>query len=445
MDVRSTARRLWVTVVIWALPFAALAADDPPVASDDGWAVHGQTTFVYQANDSYSSPYVGTNSLWPHANGRETWDVTLFAGMRPWKGAEIWVDPEVDQGFGLSGTFGVAGFPSGEAYKVGKVDPYVRLQRAFLRQTIDLSGESSKVDADLNQFGGSQTENRLVVTVGKFAVTDVFDTNKYAHDPKHDFLNWALIDTGTFDYAADAWGYTVGAAAEWCQGDWTLRAGGFDLSDIPNSPKLDPNFGQFQLIGEVERRFKLAGKDGSLKVTGFLSRGRMGSYDDALALAAATDTIPSVAAVREYRSRTGISLDLQQQVSDDLGLFVRAGVVGGAVEPYEFADIDRTLAAGLSLNGKRWGRANDTVALAGIVNGISAEYQRYLAAGGLGILIGDGRLPRPGAEAILETYYDAAIGKFLHLAVDYQFVDNPAYNQDRGPVSIIAARLHAQF
>ncbi|HZL00689.1 MAG TPA: carbohydrate porin, partial [Caulobacteraceae bacterium] len=115
------------------------------------------------------------------------------------------------------------------------------------------------------------------------------------------------------------------------------------------------------------------------------------------------------------------------------------------VEPYEFADIDRTLAVGVSLSGKRWGRANDTVAVAGIVNGISGEFQKYLAAGGLGILIGDGRLPHPGTESILETYYDAAIARFLHVAIDYQLVNNPAYNTDRGPVSIVAARFHAQF
>ncbi|HZL00116.1 MAG TPA: carbohydrate porin, partial [Caulobacteraceae bacterium] len=290
---RNPSRLLAAVVALLATPLAASASDDARTASDQTFAVHAQSTFVYQANDSFNSPYDGANSLWPHANGRETWDVTLFAGARPWKGAEIWINPEIDQGFGLSGTLGLAGFSSGEAYKVGAIDPYVRLQRVFLRQTIDLSGASSKVDPDLNVLGGSQTDNRLVVTVGKFAVTDVFDSNKFAHDPKHDFLNWALIDTGAFDYAADAWGYTVGAAVEWYQGDWTLRAGGFDLSDIPNSPRLDPNFGQFQLVGEAERRFKLAGQDGSLKLTGFLSRGRMGLYADALALAAATRTTPS--------------------------------------------------------------------------------------------------------------------------------------------------------
>ena len=161
--------------------------------------------------------------------------------MRLWQGAELWVNPEIDQGFGLANTLGVAGFPSGEAYKVGQTYPYARLPRTFIRQTIDLGGETQKVDAGANQFAGSETANRLVITVGKFAVTDIFDTNKYAHDPRNDFMNWALVDTGTFDYAADSWGYTYGAAVEWYQGSWTLRGGVFDLSIIPNSPDLDPD------------------------------------------------------------------------------------------------------------------------------------------------------------------------------------------------------------
>jgi len=326
-----------------------------------------------------------------------------------------------------------------------QVDRYLRLQRLFLRQTIDLGGAASAVDADLNQLAGAQTADRVIVTVGKFNVTDVFDTNKFAHDPRHDFLNWALIDAGTFDYAADAWGYTVGAATEWYEGSWVWRAGVFDLSDVPNSTRLDPGFGQFQLEGEIEKDYQLGGQAGAIKLTGFLSRGRMASFADAIALGEATGAPPNVALVRQYRGRGGLSFDLQQQLTPELGLFARGGFAGGGVEPYEFADIDRTISAGLSLSGKRWGRSGDTVALASVVNEISTIHQQYFAAGGLGILIGDGQLPHPGAEQILETYYDAALGKFLHLALDYQFVVNPAYNRDRGPAPIFAARLHAQF
>jgi high affinity Mn2+ porin len=437
----------WARSALLALVFpAAVHADETPaITTAQTFAIHGQATLVDQANAAFTSPYAGTNSLPGKAEGRETFDMTLFIGLRPWRGAEIWADPEVDQGFGLANTLGVAGFPSGEAYKVGSSEPYFRLQRLFLRQTIDLGGATTKVDPDLNQLGMSQSANRLVITVGKYAVTDILDTNAYAHDPKHDFLNWALIDAGTFDYAADAWGYSVGAAVEWYQGGWALRGGAFDLSVVPNSETLDPNFGQFQLIGEIERRFNITGHAGSLKVTGYLSRGNMGTYSDALALAQADNGTPSTAAVRQYRGRGGLSFNLQQQLSGDLGLFARGGLADPNVEPYEFTDIDRTLSAGVSLSGKRWGRPNDTLALAGAVNAISPIHQSYLAAGGLGILVGDGQLPHPGSEDILETYYDLPLGRFAHFALDYQFVNNPAYNRDRGPVSILAARLHAQF
>lgn len=432
-----------------ATAFAASLAVASARAEDNSapgsFAFHAQTTITDQGNLAFSSPYAGSNSLPAKAEGRETADVTAFIGVRAWGGAEIWINPELDQGFGLHDTLGIAGFPSGEAYKVGRSNPYVRLQRLFLRQTIDLSGAVSKVDPDLNQFGGSQRANRIVLTIGKFAVTDVFDTNTYAHDPKHDFLNWALIDAGTFDYAADAWGYTVGASAEWYQGAWTWRLGAFDLSKVPNSEKLDPHFGQFQLIAELERRYSIAGHDGAVKTTAFLSRSRMGAFADAIALGAATETSADVALVRKYRSRTGVDLSLQQTLGGGLGLFARGGWASGNVEPYEFADIDRTASGGVSIRGKRWGRAGDTVALGVVVNGISKIHQAYFNAGGLGILVGDGRLPHPSTENIMEAYYDAALTNALHLSIDYQFVEHPAYNHDRGPVSILAARLHAQF
>ena len=418
-------------------------AKGPSALETDNFAFHGQATYLNQYDAPFRAPYSGQNSLAPNI-GRETADVTLYAGVRLWQGAEAWVNPEIDQGFGLSGSVGVAGFPSGEAYKVGAAVPYARIPRYFVRQTIDLGGDAQKVDGSANQFSGSQTANRLVLTVGKFAVTDIFDTNKYAHDPRSDFMNWALIDTGTFDYASDSWGFTYGAAAEWYQGDWTVRGGLFDLSVVPNDVELDPHFAQFQWIGEIERRYDLWGQPGKVAVTGFLSRGRMGTFSDAIALAAATGGVPEMSAVRQYRSRAGLSFNLEQQITAELGLFARAGFTNGNIEPYEFSDIDRTAAAGLVLAGKSWGRPDDTVGLAGVINGISGVHQAYFNAGGLGILIGDGMLPHPAPEQIVEAYYQLPVS-FFKLTLDYQFIVNPAYNSDRGPASVVAARMHAQF
>jgi high affinity Mn2+ porin len=436
-------RRAWLISAVSAMlgvPLAALADEAP--APPQSWAVHAQFTDLTQFHPAFHSPYQGPNSLQPAALGDATNDLTLYLGVRPWQGAEVWVNPEADQGFGLSDTQGVAGFPSGEAYKVGKSDPYLKLQRLFLRQTIDLGGDGETVDADVNQLGGRRAADRIVLTIGKFGVGDVFDTNKYAHDPRADFMNWTIIDTGSFDYAADAWGYTYGAAAEWYQGAWTLRAGLFDLSEVPNSARLDAKFDQFQTIAEIERRHSLGGRPGAIRVTGFLTRGRMGHFDDALRLAAATDAPADTSLVRKYSSRGGVSVTLEQQVTDDLGAFVRAGYAEGDSESYEFTDVDAT---GLSLAGKRWGRADDTLGAAVVVNAASGHRLAYLASGGLGILIGDGRLVRSGPETIFETYYNVALIRAVHLTVDYQFIDNPAYNRDRGPVSVLGLRAHVQY
>ncbi|HEY3812248.1 MAG TPA: carbohydrate porin [Caulobacteraceae bacterium] len=420
----------------------AASADKP--AADERWAFHWQGTFTEQAHPGFASPYRGPHSLDPAARGNETADLTLYAGVRPWKGGEIWIDPEIDQGFGLSNTLGLAAFPSGEAYKVGKSSPYLRMQRLFVRQTIDLGGDTSKVDPDLNVFGGSQSANRLVLTVGKFSVVDVFDNNSYAHDPRNDFMNWAIVDTATFDYAADAWGYTAGGAAELYEGDWAFRLGVFDLSDVPNSTRLESGFDEFQVLGEIERDYKWNGHAGKLRVNGFLSRGRMGTYADALALADATHTTPDTALVRQYRSRTGIAIDWEQEVAKAVGVFARAGWDQGDVEPYEFEDMDNTYAVGASVKGSRWNRPDDVWAIAGEVGGISKAHEAYLADGGLGILVGDGKLPHEGDERVLETFYSVPVAKTVHASFDYQVFQNPAFNRDRGPVSVFGIRLHFQ-
>jgi len=432
-------------------PLAAVATA-PATADLDNLNFHGQTTFVWQGYPAFRSPYAGSNSLPGSSQGRETWDATLYAGVRLWQGAELWINPEIDQGFGLGDTHGVAGFTSAEAYKVGADYPYAREHRAFIRQTIDLGGETVKVEADINQFAGSQTTNRLVLTVGRFAVVDIFDTNKYANNPKSDFLNWSVVNAGTFDYAADAWAYTYGAAAEWYQGRWTLRGGFFDLSATPTggiSPAgygLDPTFNQFELVGEIEERHELWGQPGKLKITGFLNRGDAGSFQAAINLAAVTGGPADINAVRtSYTSRPGVSLNLEQQFSENWGLFARAGWADGNIEPWDFTDIDRTLSAGVSINGKQWGRPDDTIGIAGVVNGISGVHEAFLNAGGLGILVGDGQLPNPGLEQIVEAYYSYALSASTKITFDYQFIANPGYNADRGPVNVFAGRFHAAF
>lgn len=430
---------------------AAYAPSHFVPAVPDIFAVHGQATFVEQAHTSFKSPYSGTNSLTGIAEGRQTFDATLSIGVRLWKGAEFWANPELDQGYGFNNTHGAAGFPSAESYKLGWAYPYARMQRAFLRQTVNFGGEVEKVDEDFTQFAGTRSTERLVLTVGRFGIADIFDTNRYANNPKVDFLNWSVINTGTFDYAGDGWGYTFGAAAEWYTGRWTARAGIFDLSNTPaggDSPTaygLDATFQQYQMVAELEERHDLWGQPGKVKVTGFLSRGRAGRFDDAVALAQLTGLPADITAVRSYANRPGVSLNIEQQVNDNLGVFLRAGWADGKVEPWDFTDIDETVSGGVSINGKSWGRPDDTIGVAGVVNGISDSHIAFLNAGGMGILIGDGKLPNYSTEKILEMYYSYALTAATRLTIDYQHIANPGYNADRGPVDVVAGRAHWQF
>jgi high affinity Mn2+ porin len=408
----------------------------------ENWSVHGQMTYLHQYAPSFTAPYKGPNSLQSNA-ARETWDATLYLGRRLWNGGELWINPEIDQGFGLSNTLGVAGFPSGEAYKVGFMHPYLRIPRVMIRQTINLGGTTAKVESSINQFAGSQTANRVVITAGKFSVSDTFDTITYAHDPRNDFMNWTLVDAGTFDYAADAWSFTYGAAVEWYQGPWTARGGIFDLSIVPNSIELD-HFNQYQLVYELEHRHEWAGRPGKVAVVGFLTRGRMGRFDDAVALSEQSGMPANTASVRHYAGRPGVNLNVEQQLDSDVGLFGRLGWANGEFEPYEFTDVDRTASVGLSFGGKRWSRPGDTFGLAAVINDISNAHVAYLNDGGLGILVGDGQIPHAGREEIVETYYRLPLASW-QVTADYQFIVHPAYNRDRGPVSVLSLRLRAQF
>jgi high affinity Mn2+ porin len=439
----ATVLALWLGSGVAAC--GAAWADDASPTTHEDWSLHGQATFTEQYHPAFASPYRGANSLDPGSRGDETFDATLFAALRLWEGGEAYIDPEIDQGFGLSNTLGVAGFTSGEAYKVGASSPYFRVQRLFFRQSFDLGGDVENVASGPNQLAGTKTANNLVITAGKISVVDIFDTNDYAHDPRGDFLNWSLIDSGAFDYAADSWGYSYGVAAEWTQGWWTWRNGLFDLSRIPNERELVRGFGEYEVVSEFEARTSLMDRPGKIKFLAYANRGRMGDYNDAVALAEKTGALPDTALVRLPAFKPGAAINAQQEISDDLGAFLRLSVNDGSKEAYEFTEINRSLVAGLALKGAEWGRKDDTVGAAFVINGMSKSAQSYFADGGLGILIGDGRLPHYGTEDVFETYYRLPLTDWLGTDLDYQFIANPAYNRDRGPVSVIGAQLHAAF
>jgi len=285
----------------------------------------------------------------------------------------------------------------------------------------------------------------VTFTFGKFSVVDIFDTNTYAHDPKADFLNWGMLDMGAFDYAAEAWGFTYGAAAEWTQGWWPPRQGVFSLSRKPNDKYLDPDFRQFQTVTEAEERHQIFGQPGKVKALFFLMSGNMGSYADALRLGDATGNTPDTAMVRHRQLKPGGGINVEQQIVPELGAFLKASMNDGTKEEFEFSDINQSLVAGLSLKGGRWGRADDTVGLGGEINAISNQARAYFAAGGMGGIIGDGLLPSYKPEEIIEAYYKIALAPGVPLTLDYQRVTSPGYDAARGPIDFFSFRFHAEY
>jgi high affinity Mn2+ porin len=435
------------TTVAVDVATAAPASTDTAPGAQDPWKLLGQFTNVTQWHPAFASPYHGQNSLNPNNDISETTDLTLYAGLRLSESSEIWANPEIDQGFGLSNTLGVAGFPSGEAYKVGANEPYFRMPRLFYRKVTNLGGAEQTVATGINQMSSTRTADNVILTLGKFSAVDVFDTNTYAHDPRSDFLNWSIVESGAYDYAADSWGYSYGAAVEWTQSWWTARGGLFALSKTPNGKVLDAQFKQREWVAELEERHQLGGHPGKLKLLAYVNQGVMGSYADAVQLAQQTNSTPDTALVRRDSSRAGGALNFEQEVSPTLGTFARASMNNGSKEAFDFTEINRSLAAGLSLRGNHWGRQDDTSGLAAVANGLSGAARSYFAAGGMGVLIGDGQLPHYGPEKIVETYYSYALraADHLFLTLDYQHINNPAYNRDRGPVSIFGVRVHAEF
>ena len=411
----------------------------------NSWNVHGQLTYVEQGYPAFRSPYQGQNSLTGANQIQNTTSATAFVGYRPRDGTEIYINPELMQGFGLDNTLGVAGFPDGEAQKSNFPMPRIDIARIFVRQTFGFGGEQETIEDGPNQFAGKQDISRITVTAGRFAVIDIFDGNTYSHDPRGDFLNWNMYCCGSYDLTMDKIGYTWGAAAELNQKSWAFRAGYFLVPTVSNFNSYDTHIAERgEYIGELELRYSLFSQPGKLRLMGWGNIANMGNYADALAMPVSTPNYPDITQTRRRRTNYGFVVNLEQAITSDLGVFSRASWSPGLVEIIGWTDCDESLSFGTVLKGNAWGRPDDKIGVAGVVEGLSPIARAYFAAGGLGILIGDGQLNyRP--ERIFEIYYAYSLNKWVTLTFDYQFVDNPGYNADRGPVSIFSGRLHAQF
>lgn len=408
----------------------------------DRWELHGQTTYLPQGYPGFRAPYSGPNSLTPQSQFKATWSNSLFLNARLWDGGEVYYNPELLQGFGLNNTVGAAGFPNGEAQKSNFPYPHYNTSRLFLRQTFGFGGEQEELASSPGQLASKVDVSRLTVQAGKFAVIDVFDGNAYAKDTRRDFMNWSMWAPGAFDYSADKVGLTYGATAEFNQKHWALRAGYFLMVDTSNSNNFDSRvFERGQYILELETRYSLFAQPGKLRTIAWLNSAYSGSYRDTLDNPAFDLDISQT---RRGRIKYGYVFNVEQAITDELGVFGRWSWNDGKTEIMAFTDIDASLSLGVSLKGTQWGRPDDVIGIGEVINALSADHRDFIAAGGLGVLIGDGQLNYQ-RERILESYYAYALNKQVTLTADYQLIVNPAYNADRGPVSVFSGRLHGEF
>jgi high affinity Mn2+ porin len=435
------ARPLWFL----ALAFAAAGARSESNVPADRQA-HFQATYIYQSKPAFASPYSGPRSLNADRERSYTLTATALLGTRAWRGAELYFDAEAIKGQPLSNVTGLGGLSNGELQKVVEPQIKVYVPRLFLRQTLALGADAEPVESDNNQLAGPVPSERLVLSAGKLSITDIFTRSSYLGDPRTQFLNWSFLTYGAFDYAADLRGYSWGAALEYYRGPWALRAARFEQPKTPNSMTLDHRL--FSTYGdeiELEHRHRLGEHQGKLQLLAFRNRATMASYAEALSQAAASGSVPDITTARDRsRVKGGFGVSAEQALGPDVGVFARVAAHDGKTETYAFTDIDRAFTAGGVIKGTRWARADDTVGVGFSRNGISASHRDYLAAGGITVFLGDGRL-NYRAEQIYETYYSIGVAKQLSMALDWQHIRNPGYNADRGPVQIYSLRLHAQF
>jgi high affinity Mn2+ porin len=439
---------------------------EPTAAAEQLWNVHFQNTAIAQGDFGFPARYSGPNSLNSKGEIQETVTADLFAGIRLWRGAEAHMDFLMWQGFGLSQTFGVEDFPSGDGYKAGTERPNFTFAHLFIRQTIGFGGEEEDVPDGQLTLAGKQDVSRLTITLGRMSPLDVLDNNTYAGNPHTQFMNWGLMANPTFDYGQDTVGYTTGIAIELNQPSWTLRyalfqmpqdKNGFTGDDeylmYPTRGSYGPFLRAWSMAAEFEQRYSIRDHPGTVRFLAWLDEAKFATYGATTAYLLANPPRPNAPSgsgadipdfVRAYRFKYGFGLNWEQELSSDIGVFSRLGWCDGQEDTWTFTDIDYTASLGFSMKGRPWHRPGDVIGLAGVVSGASKANQRFLQAGGEDMLDGDGNL-NYGWEKVLETYYDLNLWKTVRLTTDYQFVVNPAFNRDRGPVSIIGARLHWEF
>ncbi len=432
--------RAGMILICCATVFGQAPAD---TAEPERWNLFFQATSIGQYHGTFNSPYSGPFSLQNYPERDVSLTTTLFLGIQLEKNTQLYFDPEIAGGRGFSGVNGLANSSNGELPRVASATPKPYLARLYVSHDFGFGSEKESVESDENQLAGTRPMNRYTITAGRFTLTDFFDDNRYSHDPRTQFIGWGVMFNGAWDYPADVRGYTWGWVHELHFKNWSLRYASAAMPRVANGLRFDRRL--FVNRGDVvegEYRHQFGTHPGVIRALGFANHANAGNYAEAIRLAELNGGPPVVTETRRNGTvKYGFGINLEQEITKDIGIFSRLGWNDGKTESFAFTAIDRLATGGISVNGPRWHRKDDTVATELTVSGISGVHALYLARGGYDFLIGDGRL-QYGPEYIWESYYSARLFPGFFASFDLQHVSNPAYNQDRGPVWIPSLRLH---
>ncbi|MDE3195734.1 MAG: carbohydrate porin [Acidobacteriota bacterium] len=425
------------------LPVWAQDATQP--TPTERWNLYYQATSIGQYHGTFNSPYEDQFSLQDYAERDVSLTSTLFLGFNLGHDTQFYFDPEIAGGRGFSSVDGLANPPNGELPRVAGATPKPYVARAYISHDFGFGDERENVESDANQLGGTRPKKRLTVIAGRFTLTDFFDNNRYTHDPRTQFMEWGVMFNGAWDYPADTRGYTWALYSEFHSESWSFRWAMAAEPSVANGGRFDRRlFRDHGNTFEAERRFSVRTHPGALRLLNFVNRTRSGSYGEALQVAAATGSRPDVTAIRRPGTlKYGFGVNAEQEITRDLGVFMRLGWADGKNEDFAFTAIDRIANAGVSLSGARWHRKGDTIATSYAASGLSAVHALYLARGGYDFLIGDGRL-NYAPEYTWESYYSAQLPMGFAIAFDAQHYANPAYNHDRGPLWAYSIRIHVE-
>lgn len=420
--------------------------------SNKNWSFHFQLTAINQSHPAFKAKYTGINSLINDAEHQKlSITTTLFAGRKLWKNASLYFNPEITGGTGISAAKGIAGFTNGETFRIGSTEPKLYIARLYLMQHVALKNKAiEKIEADANQVEETIPANRITLTAGKICMADFFDKNKYSHDPRMQFLNWSLMSNAAWDYPADTRGYTEGLVAELIQPGWAIRISSVLVPRKANGLQLDYKVTKAHSETIEAEKNWTAKRPGAVRLLFFHNLSQAPTYNTTLRDIKNGDSSSVVvySGEKEWKKYGGIKygfgINAEQEISAAVGAFFKASYNDGKTATWAFTEIDRSISAGINILGTGWKRPDDNIGIAQVINGISKEHQNFLKAGLYGFIIGDGKL-NYGAESITEIYYQAKISTAFFVSFDYQFVNSPAYNKDRGPVHVFAFRGHVSF